>query len=505
MEIEYTTIVTISDKLVVSFKANTGFITANRAVREMETNCTFTNPRYIAAIKGGRSGWGIPRKVKLFTTRRLSGSTIMAFTTDRGYLYKALRILDNYQIKYKIIDKRISSAATSHFVTLESLHVDGQPVVWRPEQEKLLGDVLGRIHAAAHMPHGQIYEQGIIEAPTGSGKTLMAMELIRTLKQRTIVLVHTRALLNQWKREIIKCMHVEPGVVVGGVWPTKLLQDDIIIVMSQTAVRNMEAWKRVASFYGMLILEECHHAPANTWRKLAWNAPCKYRIGISASPFREDGMTPIINNVCGGKLAKMTLDETRKSGGTVPIKVYPCSYNGYIPIVDNWAAFVTALVEDDNRTAAIVKLAQNAAQQAHVLILSDRVDHVERIAAKLREQGITPVVLHGRMKKDVREEQMERLRQISNNGSDSVTVGTTGLLGEGINIPCWNACILATPMSSRNKLLQVVGRISRQFEGKNVGFVADIIDNHPLAASSWTKRARTYRKYKMQIEKTRRI
>jgi len=323
-------------------------------------------------------------------------------------------------------------------------------------------------------------EQGLLIAPTGSGKTIIGMAIMAHHGQRSLILTHSRELANQWGEEIKKWMGVDAGFIGGGKWCEG---KEVTIAMLQTLYKNPQKALTMAQGYGLTIIEECHHTPANTFTDVINWVPTLYRYGLTATPHRRDGLHDLIYRSIGEVLATIDPDQVELEGGIVPATIKTI-YTGFTPAAAySWADYVTELTLDKDRNRHIAETAENAAKEAPVLILTDRIQHVEAIGLYLVTDHLQ---IHGKLKTKERAERMEAIDQ------HQITVGTTGLLGEGLDFSKWGVLILATPISSKVRLLQAVGRVIRPHEGKERGYVADFVDNCGFSIASHKKRLQIY-------------
>ena len=176
-------------------------------------------------------------------------------------------------------------------------------------------------------------------------------------------------------------------------------------------------------------------------------------------------------------------------GGTVPATVKVLQTD-FAPVdIDSWGDFIDQMVANDERNAYVVSVATKSATKMPTLVLVDRVAHAVELSALAGDC----VLIHGGLSKQERATAMAKAK------TARLTIGTTGLLGEGLDIAQWAALIMASPISSRTKLLQAMGRVVRPSVGKVRAFVADFADNHPLAFSSLGKRRAIYNAEKIQV------
>ncbi len=329
---------------------------------------------------------------------------------------------------------------------------------------------------------GEAYQhtQGVLVAPTGSGKTILGMALLAHHGQRTLILTHSKELLSQWQQEIKGRMGIDPGIVGGGKWKEG---QEITICMLQTLHRNPEKAQEMVKGYGLTLIDECHHLPAQTFSEVIGWIPTLYRYGLTATPHRRDGLHDLIHRSIGHTLATIHPDQVEQQGGIVPATIKVIQ-TGYAPSwgVSSWGDYLTELVESSERNQLIANLAQQGSKSAPTLVLTDRVEHVGNIAAFL--EGALEI--HGKLPAKERRSRMERISE------HQITIGTTGLLGEGLDVSGWGVLIMATPISSKVRLLQAIGRVIRPHPGKKKGYVADLVDDHGFSGSSLNKRLAIY-------------
>ncbi len=323
-------------------------------------------------------------------------------------------------------------------------------------------------------------QQGILVAPTGSGKTILGMALIAHHGQRALILTHSKELMSQWQQETREKIGIDPGIVGGGKWKEGA---EITIAMLQTLHRNPEKAREMMQGYGLTLIDECHHIPAQTFSNVIGWSTSLYRYGLTATPHRRDGLHQLIHRSIGEILATIHPDEVEQQGGIVPatIKVIQTGFTPPLS-VDSWGDYITSLVESEERNRMIADLAVRGSQRIPALVLTDRVEHVGNIAAYLDDA----LQIHGKLPAKERRSRMERISE------HQITIGTTGLLGEGLDVSSWGVLIMATPISSKVRLLQAIGRVIRPHPGKLKGYVADLVDDHGFSGSSRNKRLAIY-------------
>jgi len=330
--------------------------------------------------------------------------------------------------------------------------------------------------------------QGYIVAPTGSGKTIIALGVIAQKKQRTLVLVHTKGLLTQWVAAIDEFLGVSAGVIGGGKnKPGK----EITVAMIQT-LGHKRRRRDIIDDYGLVLLDECHHAPAKTYTSVLDRCTALYRYGLSATPERRDGQHYLIGTYFGEKLEEVTRKEVEKVGAVVPAEVHVVRTKSW-PEAEEWGDMITGLVDDDERTELIAGRIKMEMLLGPVLVLTDRVEQAEKLHELCSDRG--SVLLHGGLRASELAIAMEAAK-----AGPPITVATTGIMGEGIDASAWCTLVLALPVSGKgSRLTQAIGRIVRPGEGKTMARVIDIVDEHPMCLGCFRGRKRRYKELGIEV------
>ena len=344
----------------------------------------------------------------------------------------------------------------------------------RPYQETAVRSLLSR-------------QEGIVIAPCGSGKTTIGMGAIAAIPTRALVLVHTKDLAEQWITRCKEQLDVDATLVGGG------SSDDsgrIVVALFQTLTNlrwpERYAW---AKQFGLVIVDEAHHTPAETFSDVMMTMPAKYRLGLTATPTRADGLTDILYWHFGTKLHEITTKTLMESGIVMSPKVV-LMQTGWSPPRDHeWVKMINKMVKDPARNAFIEDVAMQLLQSGRqVLLLSDRVAHCELMAGRFQDRGIESEALVGRLSKKRRKELLER----ADSGEIRVVTATT-LADEGLDLPRLGAVILTVPTKNMPRVQQRIGRVMRTSEGKKTPVVIDLMDNAGSMRGMAQKRCRLYR------------
>lgn len=322
-------------------------------------------------------------------------------------------------------------------------------------------------------------------APCGAGKSIIGAAAIARTGQPSLVCVHTKDLLEQWRDHFIKIMGITPGIVAEG----KVDVGRITIGMVQT-LSSMPP-KELTDFgkqFGCVVVDECHHTPATTFRTVLAALPAQWRLGLSATPTRADGLDAMLRYCIGPTVYRVTHERLVEGGHLIVPDV--CFVETLCTAdVKTHADTVSAFIQDQDRNRIILDLTTREARAGHtVLVLSNRVRHCEEIAERLREEGICAESLTGQAKKKTRKDILKRFRD-----GDLPVVVSSQLADEGLDVPRLDRIILATPSRAEGRTVQRLGRAMRTSPGKSKPILFDLVDSHGIARAQYSARMQAYR------------
>jgi superfamily II DNA or RNA helicase len=328
--------------------------------------------------------------------------------------------------------------------------------------------------------------QGCAVLPCGSGKTVIGAGLISRIGQPSLVLVHSLDLVEQWRGTIRDALGLEAAVIGAGQNET----GPVTVGMVQT----LEKWEPSALFelgkdFGAVIVDECHHIPASTFRGILGAMSAQWRIGLTATPKRADGLTPLLNLCIGPTVHTVSHEQLVKAGHLVVPRVEFVQTGCTAPEAKNHGEMVGELVQDADRNRIIRDLAAKEAREGRtVLVLSGRVQHCLDLAAELRAVGIGAEALTGQTGKEDRQATLDRFR-----AGELPVVCATQLADEGLDVPRLDRIILATPSRAEGRTVQRIGRAMRPHKDKEPPVLYDLVDSSPIARSQQYARRRAYR------------
>lgn len=330
---------------------------------------------------------------------------------------------------------------------------------------------------AAMFEHGQ----GQIIVGTGRGKTEVAYAFIAAAKTRTLVVVHTQELYQQW---IDRAAESVPGLSVGRIRGHALEIEHVTIATAQTLRRYIRAGGKFWRQFGCIIIDEAHHAAAETWEWILNMCPAYYRFGLTASERRSDGREPLVKFNIGPVIYKL------KFKSPVPMTVIPVGTGHHARYsAQQYSRLVRDIVQDDERNQQIAELTRKAVEDDRtVLVLSRQIKHLEAIAYYLEGWMVDHAVVTGRLVRSRRDNAILDMK----NGDLRCILGTQ-LFEEGIDIPRLDCIVLAYPGTAIT-VLQKVGRGSRLYPDKTDTLIYDIVDDMvPVCTRQWEERKAWYK------------
>lgn len=412
----------------------------------------------------------------------------------RGCFEELKRHLSDAEIPYDIVDKR-----------QEGRYIDvsfnGELY---PEQTVALERLLS-------------YDMGMLAAATAFGKTVIGANLIARRKVNTLVLVHTVEIMNNWVRDLERFLTINEELptyttpkgrikqrdsVIGTFSSQKKAATGIIDIAMIGSLGKEDDINPMVRDYGMIIVDECHHAAAVTFENVLRASAAKYVYGMSATVKRGDKQERKLLMQLGPIRHRYTAKERAMKQG-IGHYVYP-----------RFTRMVDLSPSDDRHISELYRLIVDS-ELRNLQIVADAVDcikigrtpvvmtkyreHAEMLYGLLQGAADHVFLLQGGKSSKARTELREKMAAVGRDES-MIIVATGQYIGEGFNYPRLDTMLLAMPISFEGNVEQYAGRLNRDYEGKKDVIIFDYIDQHiPVLERMYHRRLRTYKKIGFEV------
>jgi len=412
-----------------SVRLNRSGITSE-LINFLKEELNFANPAYFIKKKTGKSVWSTKRYFKFIE------ETENEIIIPRGFIGRLIRNCKQEKIDFEFIDKR----KKLHFITFST------NLNLRSHQNKA-------IEAASRK------EFGVITAPPGSGKTVIGLKIIAEKQQPALIIVHRKQLLEQWIERIQTFLGI-PKNEIGKIGQGKTkVGKHITVAMIQSLGKQLEKQdiKSLVKQFGTVIIDECHHIPAETFRKTITKLYPYYQYGLTATPFSKgtDGKQIFIHL---GEIIADIKPEEIKNYKRARINIRETTLD--IPFnskIDTFETLSKMLVHDSTRNKLIlndVHKELNAGKK--VVLITERKEHIDALYQFLK-QSFETVTLSGEDSVNNRKAKWE----ILNEGNYQALITTGQFFGEGTDLQNASCLFLVYPFSFKGKLIQYIGRVQR--------------------------------------------
>lgn len=396
----------------------------------LKEELNFANSEYFIKKNSGRNTWGTERYFR-FIEETESGVVI-----PRGFIGRLIRYLKQQKVDFEFQDERKKRPPTS-FKSNFSL----------------------RSHQKSAIKATTRKEFGVIAAPPGSGKTVIGLKIIAEKQQPALIIVHRKHLLEQWVERIQAFLGIPKNKIgrigQGKAKPGKTIT--VAMIQSLGKYLDKQETEEFARSFGTIIIDECHHIPAETFRNTISKFSSYYQYGLTATPFRKGNDGKIIFTHLGEIIADIKpqeIEEYKRARIVVRETALDVPFN---PKTDPFETLSKVLVHDTTRNKFIlgdITVELNKGKKA--VIITERKEHIDTLY-QLLKQSFEVVTLSGEDSASNRKTKW----QVLNSGNYQALITTGQFFGEGTDLQNASCLFLVYPFSFKGKLIQYVGRVQR--------------------------------------------
>ncbi|MDO4323808.1 MAG: DEAD/DEAH box helicase family protein [Lachnospiraceae bacterium] len=450
-----------------------------------------SNPIYYKNQAIGTSNYGTSRWIYLGQDH-LSGY----IEIPRGLYSTLIENMEQAKIPYEIEDERQAG---------RNIRVNFKGEL-REEQKPALNEMLK-------------FDNGILHAATAFGKTVVCSAMIAEKKVNTLIILESSSLMEQWKEALERFLDIDEELpeyrtktgrirvrkeVIGRLQGAHDSMTGIIDIAMAGSLYRKGKFHKLLNQYGMILVDECHHAASDTILNVLKEAKAKYVYGVTATPKRGDGLEKINYMLLGPIRYSYTAKEKAKSQGIIHL-VYPrftrvVAPRGIIAEKMHPNEAYDMIHNNDMRDEQILRDIKECVSAGRTpVVLSRYKDHSEKLFERMQGYADHVFLMTGNNSKKEHKKILEQLYQADARES-VILIATGSLIGEGFDYPRLDTLFMATPVSFRSVVEQYAGRLNRDYEGKEEVIVYDYVDSHiPMFDNMYAKRLKAYKQIGYEV------
>jgi superfamily II DNA or RNA helicase len=385
------------------------------------------NQEFYIKQKSGRSTHGIPRYFKCLEEK------VHEIVIPKGFTGKLLRYCKEQNLEFEFKDNRrkLNFVPFSFKAKLRSF------------QEQVIDATLKK-------------DIGIIVAPPGSGKTIIALKIISDKQQPALIIVHRKQLAEQWIERIQTFLGI-PKHEIGQGKVKKGNKITVSTIQSLSKAVLNPASNEILTAFGTIIIDECHHVPATMYNSTISKLNSYYQYGLTATPFRKYNdeklifiyLGEIISEIKSGDIGQLKTPKIKIQNTTLEIP-----FNSK---TDSFETLSKVLIHDSQRNKLILNDVKKEVEAGNKsIIITERKEHLDSLNQYLKQQYET-IVLSGDDSENSRKIKWKEVKA----GNYQVLITTGQFFGEGSDIEGVHCLFLVYPFSFEGKLIQYIGRVQR--------------------------------------------
>ncbi|MFV5703402.1 TOTE conflict system archaeo-eukaryotic primase domain-containing protein [Flavobacterium sp. XS2P12] len=396
----------------------------------LKEELNFLNTQFLIKKKMGKSAFGTERYFKLVE------ETESEVIIPRGFIGKIIRFCRENNIEYDFKDERKKLKEVSFLFNAQLR-----------EHQQIVIDTIAK------------KDFGVIVAPPGSGKTIVGLKIIAEKKQPALIITHRKQIADQWMERIETFLGI-PKNEIGKIGQGKTkIGKQITVAMIQSLSKELEKpdTAMLLNSFGTIILDECHHIPAETFRNTISKLQTYYLYGLTATPFRKYNDSKLIFIHLGEVISEIKSNEISTSKKP---KIIIRNTELDVPFnskTDKFETLSKIIVHDSTRNKAILQDVINELKSdKKVIIITERKEHIDSIYQYLK-QSYEVITLSGEDSESSKNSKWTLLKE----GNYQVLITTGQFFGEGTDLQNANCLFLVYPFSFEGKLIQYIGRVQR--------------------------------------------
>lgn len=396
----------------------------------LKEELNFLNSEFLIKKKMGKSAFGTERYFKLVEENE--NEVII----PRGFIGKIIRFCRENNIEYDFKDERKKLKGVTFLFNAQLR-----------ENQQIVIDTIAK------------KDLGVVVAPPGSGKTIIGLKIIADKKQPALIIIHRKQIADQWIERIETFLGI-PKNEIGKIGQGKTkIGKQITVAMIQSLSKELEKpdGEKLLNAFGTIILDECHHIPAETFRNTISKLQTFYLYGLTATPFRKYNDSKLIFIHLGEVISEIKSNE--KSTAKNP-KIIIRNTELDVPfnsMTDKFETLSKILIHDSNRNKAILQDVNNElTTDKKVIIITERKEHIDSLYQYLKQSNEV-ITLSGEDSESSKNSKWKLLKE----GNYQVLITTGQFFGEGTNLQNANCLFLVYPFSFQGKLIQYIGRVQR--------------------------------------------
>ncbi len=399
-------------------------------------------------------------------------------------------------------------------------NIEQAQIAYEIEDERQLGRKInvefnGELREEQKVAMGEMikFDNGILHAATAFGKTVVCSAIIAEKKVNTLIILESSALMEQWKEALEKFLDINEELpeyktktgrvkvrkdVIGRLQGAHDSMTGIVDIAMAGSLCKKGEFHNLLNQYGMVLVDECHHAASDTIANVLKEVKAKYVYGVTATPKRGDGLEKINYMLLGPIRHSYTAKEKAKAQG-IDHLVYP----RFTPIVIPRGVITKKMhpneaydiIRDNEMRDDIIidDIKECVSVGRTPVVLSRYKEHSQKLYERLKDYADHVFLMTGNNSKKEHKNILEQLHQVDVQET-VILIATGSLIGEGFDFPRLDTLFMAMPVSFRSVVEQYAGRLNRDYEGKENVIVYDYVDTHiPMFDNMYAKRLKAYK------------